>query len=190
MTGRRRRRCLRPAATPSHRSPTAAATSVASSSTGVVPRRVGLEWNSVDPARRRSPRSWRSCRCRRSHDGGSGVRSARSIPTNESVSRGGAPKTAAEQAGVGGAPSMTPREWAAATGAQLPVAARPMASLAEIVDRVSFAPPGSIDLEHAGAYGSTLAPRLRVVVEPGRPDRRRHTDDAAANQAATSPTWR
>ncbi len=65
-------------------------------------------------------------------------------------------KTAAELAGVGGVPSMTPREWAAATGAQLPVAARPMASLAEIVDRVSFAPPGSIDLEHAGAYGSTL----------------------------------
>jgi hypothetical protein len=51
---------------------------------------------------------------------------------------------------------MTPREWATATGAQLPVAARPMASLAEIVDRVSFAPPGSIDLERSGSYGSTL----------------------------------
>ena len=63
---------------------------------------------------------------------------------------------AAEQAGVGGTPAMTPHEWAAATAAQLPVAARPMASLADIVDMVSFAPPGAIDLEHAGAYGSTL----------------------------------
>jgi hypothetical protein len=51
---------------------------------------------------------------------------------------------------------MTPREWAAATATQLPVAARPMASLADVVDRVSFAPPGSINLERAGAYGSTL----------------------------------
>jgi hypothetical protein len=25
-----------------------------------------------------------------------------------------------------------------------------------VVDRVSFAPPGSVDLERAGAYGSTL----------------------------------
>lgn len=65
-------------------------------------------------------------------------------------------RTAAEQAGVDGAASMTPREWAVATGATLPVAARPMASLADIVDRVSFAPPGSIDLERAGAYGSSL----------------------------------
>jgi hypothetical protein len=51
---------------------------------------------------------------------------------------------------------MTPREWAAATAVQLPVAARPMASLAAIVDQVGFAPPGTVDLEHAGAYGSTL----------------------------------
>ena len=65
-------------------------------------------------------------------------------------------RNAAEQAGVGGTPAMTPREWAVATAAQLPVAARPMASLAAIVDQVGFAPPGSIDLEHAGAYGSTL----------------------------------
>jgi hypothetical protein len=65
-------------------------------------------------------------------------------------------RTAAEQAGVGGSPAMTPREWAAATAVQLPVAARPMASLAAIVDQVGFAPPGSVDLEHAGAYGSTL----------------------------------
>ena len=31
-----------------------------------------------------------------------------------------------------------------------------MASLAEIVDVVTFAPPGSVDLERSGAYGSTL----------------------------------
>ena len=63
---------------------------------------------------------------------------------------------AAEFAGVGGHPAMTTREWAAATAAQLPVAARPMASLAEVVDVVSFSQPGSVDLERAGAYGSTL----------------------------------
>lgn len=63
---------------------------------------------------------------------------------------------AAELAGVGGSPAWTPREWAAATAVQLPVAARPMSSLAAIVDQVGFAPPGSLDLEHPGAYGSTL----------------------------------
>ncbi len=84
-------------------------------------------------------------------------RSVRSLDADERIHAAWSrARSAAEQAGVGGAPSMTPREWAAATGAQLPVAARPMASLAEIVDRVSFAPPGSIDLERAGAYGSTL----------------------------------
>jgi hypothetical protein len=64
--------------------------------------------------------------------------------------------SAAERAGVRGTAAMTPREWAAATATQLPVAARPMASLAAVVDRVSFAPPGAINLERAGAYGSTL----------------------------------
>lgn len=68
----------------------------------------------------------------------------------------GRARRAAETAGVGGHPAMTAREWAAATAAQLPVAARPMASLAEIVDVVSFSRPGSVDLERAGAYGSTL----------------------------------
>ena len=65
-------------------------------------------------------------------------------------------RAAAEQAGVAGSPAMTPREWAAATASQLPVAARPMASLAAIVDQIGFARPGTIDLELAGAYGSTL----------------------------------
>ncbi len=31
-----------------------------------------------------------------------------------------------------------------------------MTSLAGVVDRVSFAPPGTVDVERAGAYGSTL----------------------------------
>ncbi|MEO6652843.1 MAG: transglutaminaseTgpA domain-containing protein [Ilumatobacteraceae bacterium] len=65
-------------------------------------------------------------------------------------------RRAAQRAGVGGRDSMTAREWAAATSATLPVAARPMASLADVVDRVSYAPPGSYDLERAGAFGATL----------------------------------
>jgi hypothetical protein len=63
---------------------------------------------------------------------------------------------AAQQAGVRGAPSMTVHEWAAVTASQLPVAARPMSSLAEVVDEITFAPPGAIDLERRGSYGSTL----------------------------------
>lgn len=63
---------------------------------------------------------------------------------------------AVQQAGVDGAPSMTVHEWATATAVELPVAARPMASLADVVDGVAFAPPGTIDLEREGAYGSTL----------------------------------
>lgn len=65
-------------------------------------------------------------------------------------------RTAAQRAGVRGTSAMTATEWADATADQLPVAARPMASLADVVDRVQFAPPGSFDLERAGAYGSTL----------------------------------
>jgi transglutaminase-like putative cysteine protease len=65
-------------------------------------------------------------------------------------------RTAAELAGVVGRPSMTANEWAAATAAELPVAARPMRSLAEIVDRVDYGRPGSVDLEHVGAFGATM----------------------------------
>lgn len=65
-------------------------------------------------------------------------------------------RRAAERAGVGGSSSMTAREWVAATAAKLPVAARPMASLADVVDRVTYAPPDSYDLERAGAFGATL----------------------------------
>jgi hypothetical protein len=63
---------------------------------------------------------------------------------------------AAEQAGVAGRASMTSREWATATAAQLPVAARPMRSLAETVDLVTYSPPGSVDLERAGSFGATI----------------------------------
>jgi transglutaminase-like putative cysteine protease len=63
---------------------------------------------------------------------------------------------AAMQAGVTGRDSMTVHEWATATAAELPVAARPMAALADVVDRVTFGPPDTVDLERQGAYGTTL----------------------------------
>ena len=53
-------------------------------------------------------------------------------------------------------PSMTAIEWARATADQLPVAARPMRSLADLVDRVTYAPPGSVDLERVGTFGATV----------------------------------
>jgi transglutaminase-like putative cysteine protease len=61
---------------------------------------------------------------------------------------------AASRAGVHGTPAMTSREWAAATAHQLPVAARPMASLASVVDRVTFSPPEVIEGDGSAAtYG-------------------------------------
>ncbi len=63
---------------------------------------------------------------------------------------------AAQQAGVNGQQSMTTREWAAATAGQLPVAARPMRALAEVVDRVTFARAGTIDLDRPGSFGSSM----------------------------------
>lgn len=66
-------------------------------------------------------------------------------------------RAAAEQAGVKGRPSMTSREWAHAVAGQLPVAARPMRSLAELVDQVVYSPPGSIELDRAGTFGATLS---------------------------------
>jgi transglutaminase-like putative cysteine protease len=59
----------------------------------------------------------------------------------------------AARAGVDGSPSMTSREWATATAHTLPVAARPMASLATIVDKVGYSRPESIDPEKASTYG-------------------------------------
>ena len=60
---------------------------------------------------------------------------------------------AAERAGVDGSPAMTTREWANATAHKLPVAARPMASLAAVVDRVGYSRPESIDPDRAQTYG-------------------------------------
>ncbi len=65
-------------------------------------------------------------------------------------------RSAAEQAGVRALPSMTAKEWARTTAAQLPVAARPMRSLADMVDLATYAPPGSVDLDQKGAVGSTV----------------------------------
>jgi hypothetical protein len=48
---------------------------------------------------------------------------------------------------------MTSREWAAATAHQLPVAARPMASLATVVDHVEYSRPDAIDAESTAVYG-------------------------------------
>lgn len=64
---------------------------------------------------------------------------------------------AARCAGVSAGPSATTLEWAAATAAALPVAARPMRSLAETVEAVAFAPPGTVDLESVGPLGTNLA---------------------------------
>jgi hypothetical protein len=48
---------------------------------------------------------------------------------------------AASLAGVSGTPAMTSSEWARETANSIPIAARPMASLAESVDLVEFSPP-------------------------------------------------
>ena len=42
---------------------------------------------------------------------------------------------------------MTTHEWATATAHQLPVAARPMASLAALVDRIEYSRPGTFDVD-------------------------------------------
>ncbi|MEX2625918.1 MAG: DUF3488 and transglutaminase-like domain-containing protein [Ilumatobacteraceae bacterium] len=63
---------------------------------------------------------------------------------------------AAIAAGVPATPAMTTAEWAAATGATLPPAARPMRSLAGVVDAVTFGPVDAVDLERSGQYGESL----------------------------------
>ncbi len=57
------------------------------------------------------------------------------------------------RAGVDARPSMTSHEWAEATASQLPVASRPMASLAATLDRVEYARPESIDEQQAETLG-------------------------------------
>ena len=64
---------------------------------------------------------------------------------------------AARSVGVPGRASMTPHEWSRATAQAIPVAARPMASLAEMVETVAFAPPGRIDVGTTGPYGTSIA---------------------------------
>lgn len=66
-------------------------------------------------------------------------------------------RTAARDAGVAGTTAMTASEWTAATATLLPVAARPMRSLAEVVDRVTFAPQDEIDLARRGSFGDRLS---------------------------------
>ncbi len=86
-----------------------------------------------------------------------GARRRRSLGETERVQRAWEnARASAQLAGVAGAPSMTATEWAHATANRLPVAARPMRSLADLVDRVTYAPPGSIDLERIGTFGATV----------------------------------
>ena len=68
---------------------------------------------------------------------------------------------AAVRGGVVSAPAMTARTWAAATGDALPMAARPMASLAEVVDLVTFARSDVLDLRHSGISGQTIVDDCR-----------------------------
>jgi transglutaminase-like putative cysteine protease len=63
---------------------------------------------------------------------------------------------AVRRAGVQASPAMTPRQLASETGRVLPVAARPMWSLAETIDVVTFAAPDAIDLDAVGPYGSNV----------------------------------
>ena len=85
------------------------------------------------------------------------LRSARAHdPADRVIAAWRRARGSAERAGVAGSSAMTPREWAEATAARLPVAARPMSSLATVVDRITFAPPGAVDLEHAGTLGGDL----------------------------------
>lgn len=80
------------------------------------------------------------------------VRALRSQPTPERVV--GAWQRACQavtRAGVPGRDSMTASEWANATAHELPVAARPMASLAHVVDRMGYARPGSFGPDSPGA---------------------------------------
>jgi transglutaminase-like putative cysteine protease len=94
-----------------------------------------------------APWAFRKARARRERSGDLGTRVQAAW---------GRATRAAIQAGVTGRASMTVHEWAEATAAELPVASRPMAALADVVDRVTFGPPDTVDLERQGAYGSTL----------------------------------
>lgn len=64
--------------------------------------------------------------------------------------------------GVPTHPSMTAAQITAATAEALPVAARPMRSLADTVNEVTFAPPGAVDLDRIGPFGETIARNCSV----------------------------
>lgn len=87
------------------------------------------------------------------------VRRRRSrAPAEERVRRAWRRATAAAlAAGAPGRESMTTSEWAAAVASRLPGAARPMRSLAEVVDAVEYGPPGQVDLDQVGSFGDSLA---------------------------------
>jgi hypothetical protein len=78
-------------------------------------------------------------------------------PVEQVIAAWARARAAAVDAGVGGLPSMTAHEWTLATSAVLPVAARPMGSLAEVVDQVNFARPDRVDIERRGSFGASLA---------------------------------
>ena len=62
----------------------------------------------------------------------------------------------AELAGVAGTAAMTTSEWAGVTADALPVAARPMRSLAEQVEQAMYARPGSATMTGAEAFGTPV----------------------------------
>jgi len=62
---------------------------------------------------------------------------------------------ALQDAGVSEVPSRTPMETAAATAEQLPIAARPISSLAEVVTEATYQASGTDGYEVAGSYGSS-----------------------------------
>jgi hypothetical protein len=85
-------------------------------------------------------------------------------------------RRAARAAGVAGSTSWTTSEWVAAMVDAMPVASRPIRSLATVVDQVAYAPPGRVDLEAPGAYGTTLARecvnwarQVEAIADDGRP---------------------
>jgi transglutaminase-like putative cysteine protease len=63
--------------------------------------------------------------------------------------------SAATAVGVPADDSLTPVEFASATAARFPVAARPMRSLADLVTIATFSPSGSAGFDAPGSYGST-----------------------------------
>lgn len=96
---------------------------------------------------------------------------------------------AAARGGVAASPSMTPNEWVDATRRSVPPASRPMQELANVVERVVYGRPGSVDLDARSSLGTDVAQdcaawsfQVRRVVRERLPWRRRI--------AAHFTTWR